>query len=105
MVLVAILLAGCSEAPSSAPAPSPIITITGVINYDVAIELQSGGIVGISEGSTIQLDGSSFELKGGRLRINGKAFGDIAKGDKVKIEQSGRLLVNGKPRDAVPDAK
>lgn len=105
ILLLVLFVAGCSKPPSPAPALSQNITITGIINYDVVIELPSGGLLGIAEGSTIQQDGKSFELKGGTLRMNGESFGDVTKGDKVKLEQSGRLLVNGKPRDPVTDAK
>lgn len=102
VLLVAITNTGCSRPATPASAPSQNITIGGVIvGYDVLVELPSGGFVGITDGSNVQQEGKSFELKGGTFQVNGESFGEIAKGDKVKIEQSGHVYVNGKPREPV----
>jgi len=45
--------------------------------------------------SSLTMGKHKFEVKAGKLTIDGKDYGDIYKGDAVWVYQDGRIAING----------
>lgn len=81
-------------------------TPTGVVfrgEPHATVELPSGSTLGMSNNFTVATEGANLSLKDDILHIDGKSYGKVAKGDKVKLEKSGKVLVNGDERKPEQD--
>ena len=89
--LILLCLAGCKPV-------SGTVTVHG-IKYEIPfIDASSAD----ASGDTYSFTSSSlsFTEKNGKLTVNGKEFGTIKAGDTVKIDGTGRVSVNGAPRNS-----
>jgi hypothetical protein len=99
-MLFATLLAaaGCSSSTPPPAAPAVPVKFMGSLKYEVGLELPPNTFVGLTDGFSGTAEGRSIEFKGGTLRIDGKSYGAMAQGDRVKVEESGKVLVNDQVR-------
>lgn len=89
--VVVVALAGCSKS-------EPPINID--IGRSVSVEFPNGGslVLGLTGEVKAKNSGVDVLLKDGRVSIDGKDYGTLKAGDKVKIEASGKVTVNGEER-------
>ena len=107
-VLVVALSVGCSSKPNAGPQ----IIAFETEQYSFEVESRGPGepIVnsrypyGDPDGKPKELitiswgDEQKLRIEIGKLTVNGKDRGMLAKGDRIKLEASGRVLVNGTER-------
>ena len=87
-----VMAIGCSPPP-----PEPELNIhfsEGMIT----VETPTGGSISMSNGINVTTDGLSLGLQNEQLKVDGKDFGKVSKGDKVKVEKSGKVSINGVER-------
>lgn len=90
--LVAGALCGFCGCPADPGATDPTL---------VVIEGPAGNILRTSVQSTMtgEIDDLNIGVNKGALSINGKAFGKVEPGNKVKIDTEGKVFVNGMRRE------
>jgi hypothetical protein len=96
VVSVAVIGGGCSK-----PSPSGVSGGTGkpVAGYDFEVRGAAGSFTrGQAETFSVQSGASSAEVKDRKLTVNGKAYGTVADGATILVEENGKVLVNGKER-------
>ena len=105
LTILMILSAGCAGNVSD---PAPDASLPSGMMWDsevgtVQIELAGGSALysPLKGESKISGNEMTVEMKDGSLQINGKSFGEMKKGDKVKVDKSGTVFVNGKERETV----
>jgi hypothetical protein len=91
-------VAGCS---GSGPVPQPSTTVPVKPATEVLIELPFGGagMAPAAGPANILGGGHRIVISDGRLTIDGKPHGTVEAGDRVKVEKSGAVLVNGQARE------
>jgi hypothetical protein len=99
---VVVVSVSCSK-PS--PPAQPIIkqiNITGDILSDITFQTDPEHFIGLSEGCLVQnVNGNkSIAMKDGKLIIDEQSFGTIVKGDRIRFDDSGQVLINDKVRPA-----
>ena len=88
-VLLFAAIFGCSKS-------EPEIIVNGPL---VTIELPKGGSIQTSlTDFTGNVDGYKINVRAGQLTVNGKDYGSVKAGDRAKIEDSGKVTVNGEER-------
>lgn len=100
LIAVAILLtsvAGCSRdaRPTAKIALPPSITVDYLDGAKAIVPIDRDDIGHITS--------PTFRVKGGELQVEGKSYGPVKNGDKVRIEKSGRVLINGEQRFPIHD--
>jgi hypothetical protein len=45
-----------------------------------------------------EIEGLVFEAKAAELTLNGKKYGSVKQGDRIKVTRAGKLFVNGAER-------
>lgn len=111
LIACAATLAGCGFEvfkPSSMSMESNGITYDMPFQKQVAPSPPSGESVANADGTTVTRNfgftyyGDTIKIKelDGNLTINGKDYGKVKTGDKVRIDKSGNVTVNGTPRPA-----
>jgi hypothetical protein len=86
--LLAIALAGCGGDPG---ATDPTL---------VVIEGPRGNILraGVDSSESGRVDDVAVVVNHGQLRLNGKSYGKVEPGNKVKIDTEGKVFINGASR-------
>jgi hypothetical protein len=92
LLLGIAVLTACGCGPSTPP-PPPAKPPSG---YTFEVHGAGGSTKGQSLDFRIQRNETSVEMKGGRLAANGKDYGAVTDGAAIVVEESGRVLVNGK---------
>jgi hypothetical protein len=90
-----ITASGCDRSSSTAPAAST----RPAASYRCEIRTVSG-VNAYSEGESISVTGGEHtaSVQGGRLTVNGKAYGALKDRDSVVIDENGKVTVNGTER-------
>lgn len=115
------MLFGISVSPT---VPAGRMTLTAASVDGVTVKLEREGSSSVNSSSSPFADGDRkgtrytnvwlnrsggtvgqciVEIADNELRVDGKDFGSIAKGDTVEIDGQ-RIVVNGKPREAMPSS-
>jgi hypothetical protein len=93
VVSVALLLGGCGQSP---PAGSGDKAVHPVAGYEFEVRGADGAHTsGHAETFSVQAGANSAEVKGGKLTVNGKAYGAVADGAKIIVDVNGKVTVNG----------
>ncbi len=96
VVSVAVIVGGCSQ-PSQPGAASG--TVKPVAGYDFEVRGAAGSFTkGRAATFLVQSETSSAEVNDGKLTVNGKAYGTVADGAAILVEENGKVSVNGKER-------
>jgi hypothetical protein len=100
LALMAFLaaVAGCSESgpgPPTSASPVPIKAAS-----EVLIELPFGGAMPAPAAGPANILGGGHRIviSDGRLTIDGKPYGTVEAGNRIRVEKSGAVLVNGQVR-------
>lgn len=89
--LILLCPAGCKPV-------SGTVTVHG-IKYEIPF-IESSSADATEDTYSFTGPSLSFTEKNGKLAVNGKEFGTIKAGDTVKIDKTGRVSVNGAPRNS-----
>ena len=91
ILLCAFLLTGCGPEKPKGQGVN-----VGGINYIVEHASSARSARSSGDGSSsLTLGKHKFEVKGGKLTIDGKDYGEIYKGDAVWVYKDGRIAING----------
>ena len=92
MAVATVFFVGCTRTSPHSPVPP-------VMAYDFEVRRPGGGHTkGQAATFSVEDGTNTVELKDGRLTVNGKAFGTIAGGAKIVVDEAGKVTVNGQPR-------
>ncbi len=94
-VLVIALISGCAKKEKH-----PEINIG--VGPSVTFELPKGNTLNIAVSAKFgtNRDGYRFEFDGKNISFNGKKYGVVQAGDRVVLDESGKVTVNGQERAA-----
>jgi hypothetical protein len=94
VVFVAAIIGGCSQQPGAGGG-----TVKPVAGYDFEVRGAAGSFTkGQAATFSVQSGANSAEVKGRKLTVNGKAYGSVADGATILVEENGKVSVNGKER-------
>jgi hypothetical protein len=109
--LLAVGLAGCHRAPARATGPHTHDLFEGKYFIEIDADGTSVGRVhSRTEGAVRVVERAEFEWVGGNtlvidkgeLTMNGRNYGTLSPGDRVRVGRDGQLTVNGTPREPKP---
>ncbi len=98
LTLFCVLLAGCDDGLVTNTFDCDGVTVT-VVQSSGSHEW-TGATSKVEAAYQSKTSGTSFAIRGGRLSINAEDYGQVSRGDKVRIV-FGMVTVNDTPRLAV----
>ena len=108
-LLVLAVLSGCDSKPTPVPVSGKSIFNTGRYTMEVETEGAVGSSVNFhftddGKGNIDELvelswgDSIKLRIVNGKLTVNGVDRGTLSKGDRIKVDSKGTILVNGAER-------
>jgi hypothetical protein len=93
LISIVAAFGGCRQ-------PSP--PVTAMAGYDLEVKGAGGAFTrGHGETFAVEAGQNVVNLKDRRLTVNGKAYGAIADGASILVDENGKVSVNGQER--LPD--
>jgi hypothetical protein len=111
IVALVICVSGCGTKNTAPAATGQGTSSINGIDFDLpwrveAVEaIKAGQLDAAQKGITLANDRYKLEVIEGKVKLNGKDYGPINRGDRVRLTEGGVLSVNGverQPQDANP---